>query len=180
MTADDERTDAPLDELLREGEEARAADAGAAVRGAEFQIIRFLCGGKPFAVPIENVVRTERVPPVTPVPRAPSWVRGIASLRGGVVCIIDLPALLEEGDGEASTREARSLLVLGEGRRDVAVLSDSLPDFERVSAGETFVPAERHGGIYARAIEREGTLVGVLDVPRLFARLEELLVRECG
>ncbi len=169
-----EAADSPVDDLL--GRAARERGEGGRARAAEeYQIIRFVVSERPFAVPIDAVERTERIPTITPVPRAPAFVRGVASLRGGIVCVVDLHRLLTGGEG-ATGQAPRSLLVLqdGGGRR-LAVLSSSLPDFERVRRDQTMRPPASDVDVYHGAIEREAELVGVLDPAKLFDHVEKLL-----
>jgi purine-binding chemotaxis protein CheW len=161
----------PLDELLDEAEAARI-QALRADLGDVFQIIRFTSGGKGFALPINCVERTEKIPPTTPVPQAPLFIQGIAALRGGVVCVLDLARLLGHGD---SADEWRSLLVIAAGGRRLGILSDTLPDFERIDAEELLgiPPGDRE--LYSGALERVTGLIGLLDPVKLLDHLEQQL-----
>ncbi len=161
----------PLDELLEAADAARA-DGGEASRPDDYQIIRFRTGGRDFAFEIDAVERTERVPLVTPVPRSPRYVRGVTTLRGSVVCIVDLRSFLSGEEG-TSTPDAKSLLVVTDGgERRLGLLSETLPDFQRVRGGETMPVPSTELDIYVGTIEREGQLVGVLDPAKLFDLLE--------
>jgi chemotaxis signal transduction protein len=61
---------------------------------------------------------------VYPLPMAPPWLRGLINLRGGLVPVFDLKALLDmEPRAEAPPR----LLVLGVGTRAVCLMIDQLP-----------------------------------------------------
>ncbi len=169
-----EAADSPVDDLLARAERERGG-GGRARAAQEYQIIRFVVNERPFAVPIDAVERTERIPTITPVPRAPAFVRGVASLRGGIVCVVDLQRLLTGGD--APTGQApRSLLVLQDdaGRR-LAVLSSSLPDFERVRRDQTMRAPAADVDVYHGAVERDTELVGILDPSKLFDHVEKLL-----
>ena len=136
-------------------------------------MIRFTSGGREFSLPIGCVERTERIPPTTPMPRAPDYVRGIASLRGGVVCVLDLAAMLGQSK---HNDEWKSLLVVSVGTRRLGILSDTLPDFERVEAEELLGVPSTDLELYSGAVERDGNLVGLLDPRKLFDHLEERLI----
>jgi purine-binding chemotaxis protein CheW len=161
----------PLEALLEDAEAARV-EAGALLSetGEAAQVIRFLCGGRSFALPIEWVERTERIPPITSVPRAPAFVRGLASLRGGVVCLVDLVRLLDLDP--RGVERPNSLLLLGQPGRRVGVLSDSLPDFERIEPDELLRVTRSDVEVYRAALERESGLVGLLDPERVLALIE--------
>lgn len=167
------QAETPVDDLLGRAERERGSGGGARA-AEEYQIIRFVVSDRPFAVPIDSVERTERIPTITPVPRAPAFVRGVASLRGGIVCVVDLQRLLTGADAPAG-QAPRSLLVLQDGGRRLAVLSSSLPDFERVRRDQTMRAPAGDVDVYHGAIERDTELVGVLDPAKLFDHVEKLL-----
>jgi purine-binding chemotaxis protein CheW len=63
----------------------RTADAGKRV-----EYLGFGLAGETYAVPVEQVSAILKPPPITEVPRGPHTVRGIISVRGRLVTIIDL------------------------------------------------------------------------------------------
>jgi len=148
-------------------------------------VIRFRSGGKELAVVIDAVERTEQIPLLTGVPLAPSFVRGVASLRGGVVCVVDLRPLLEPGSQAAAAGDEKSLLVIHDGVRRIGVLCDDLPDFQRVGRGETLNLPQDELEVYQgalrvrrRSARDDGTppeLVGIIDPSRLFDLVERRL-----
>ena len=62
-----------------------------------------------YAVREVFVTELERVPKITPVPRVPSWVRGVTSLRGDILSVIDMRMFL--GLEPSSSHSARMLVV---------------------------------------------------------------------
>ena len=154
------------------------------LREQSYQVIRFRSGGKELAVVIDAVERTEQIPLLTGVPLAPSFVRGVASLRGGVVCVVDLRPLLEPGSEAAAGGDEKSLLVIHDGVRRIGVLCDDLPDFQRVGRGETLDLPQDELEVYSGALRVHRAkpvvgappeLVGILDPPRLFDLVERRL-----
>ncbi|MCA8924086.1 MAG: chemotaxis protein CheW [Planctomycetes bacterium] len=161
------------DELLETAKVSRVAARQAELGGGEqTQIIVFTVGGREYAVPIDGVERTERPSTVTPVPRSPEFVRGVASLRGAVLCVIDLGNLLT---GEPSEADPRSFLVLTDGARRLAVQSEDLPDFVRIDKGHRMPPPASNSEVYSGAVERDFEIVGVIDPERLFDLVEQRL-----
>lgn len=112
---------------------------------------------------------------LTVVPLSPSFVCGVANLRGSVVCVIDLPALLDPSAPARGLEEAKSLLVLRSGERRVGILSAVLPDFRRVERGDAILPPRGERDIYSGVLEREGALVGLIDPAKLFELVEQRL-----
>lgn len=70
-------------------EAARGRDpASAAVRAQ--RLLRFDLAGTPYAVPVDRVREIVRMRALTPIPRAPAAVRGVISLRGQILQVVDL------------------------------------------------------------------------------------------
>jgi purine-binding chemotaxis protein CheW len=163
-----------LDDLFAEAELARAQESWQVLSRLEYQVIRFRSGGQELAVAIEAVERTERVPMLTTVPLSPPFVRGVASLRGGVVCVLDLQPLLGQGTSLAAY-EAKSLLVIRNSERRVGILCDNLPDFQRVARGATLPTPGGDVEVFQAALRNGEELVGVLDPEKLFELVEHSL-----
>jgi chemotaxis signal transduction protein len=125
-------------------------------------------------VPIDAVERTERPTAVTPVPRAPDWVRGVTSLRGDVITVVELNQLLAR-EGVQRLEDVRSMLVLSHDGRRLAIQSTSLPDFVRVTAAQMMSLPPAEIDVYAGGIERDGSLIGLLELPKLFEFIERRL-----
>lgn len=142
---------------------------------AESQVIVFRQGGRELALPIEVVERTERMPAVTPVPRCPPFLRGVASLRGGVVAVVDLDLLIGSG---LSSAPARSLMVLVRDGRRLGLMSEALPDFVRVRASQRMPAPPSQPELYACVIERHFEPVGIIDPQKLFELVERRLASE--
>lgn len=56
--------------------------------------VRVLSGGEHYALPVEAVREIAKLGAITPVPGAPAEVLGVWNLRGDVMGVIDLAALL--------------------------------------------------------------------------------------
>ena len=66
--------------------------AGAVVDGAPLILLRL--AGSAYALPAAVVREIVRLPAVTRVPGLPSFVAGLANVRGRVLCVLDLRPLL--------------------------------------------------------------------------------------
>lgn len=56
----------------------------------EEQLVTFGLGSEEFGVDIMLVQEIIRIPPITRVPKAPSFVEGVINLRGNVITVISL------------------------------------------------------------------------------------------
>lgn len=57
---------------------------------AEEQLVTFSLGSEEFGVDIMCVQEIIRIPPITRVPKAPSYVEGVINLRGNVIPVVSL------------------------------------------------------------------------------------------
>jgi chemotaxis signal transduction protein len=125
--------------------------------------VRVQVGSEVYAMPVEHVLEVAEIGDVTPMPGAPTEVLGLRTLRGQIVPVIDLGSVFGVG-GSSPPRKlvitessgSRAGFAIDE-VRDVGVLSDSFEETE--------------SDLLLGAALVEGDLVGVVDVPRLFARL---------
>lgn len=94
---------------------ARTAPEARTVR----KYLGFVLHGRRFAVPMTGIAEIGLVPPVTILPGAPQWLRGVANLRGDIVSVVDLQVFL---GGEPTPSDAfhNRLLVAQSVRRDLA------------------------------------------------------------
>lgn len=114
-----ELKDRPFELLLELERLARAASAardGAAAAADEWSGIGFRIGNEHFVTGRGDVREVLPVPdPVTRVPGAKFWLRGIANVRGQLLTVVDLKAFL----GGGSTSSDRRSRVLVAASRDV-------------------------------------------------------------
>jgi purine-binding chemotaxis protein CheW len=103
--------------LLRRG---RSAD-----RGNSREMLAFRLGEMAYAIDIARVQSIVKIPPLTPVPRAPVGVMGIVGVRGRVLTVIDIRERLKAQVTEPS-RTSRLLVVPVEGQDLVGVYVDEV------------------------------------------------------
>ena len=103
------------------------------------QLLCFELAGSPYAVPVERVREIVRMRPVTPVPRTPDEVRGVISLRGEMIELIDLRRRLGLGSIESS-RRTRIIVTKTSDDEVVGLLVDAVREVFRVTA-EAIQPA---------------------------------------
>jgi len=96
------------------------------------QLLCFELAGSPYAVPVERVREIVRMRPVTPVPRTPREVRGVISLRGEMIELIDLRLRLGLGEVEPS-RQTRIIVIKTKDDEVVGVLVDAVREVLRIS-----------------------------------------------
>jgi len=94
--------------------------------GARRELISFRVGDQEFCVDIMSVREIRGWTPATPLPRTPSYVKGVINLRGAVLPIIDLGARLGIATGEPTARHVIMVVKIGE--RTMGLLVDAVSD----------------------------------------------------
>jgi purine-binding chemotaxis protein CheW len=132
------------------------------------RFLTFRSDGRLYALPAMLVSEVLRLPSIARVPQAPRSLMGLANLRGSVLPVASVRALL--GGDEAAATHASRLIVLN-GTSNVALAVDEVASLVRVShekvkmaeADVASEPGERLRG----AFENNADVVKILDVPEL-------------
>ena len=77
-----------------------------------------------YVTPLDHVSEVLPCPPLTPVPRTRTWVKGIASVRGNLLTVVDLPGYF--GKPPVRLDDKKRLLVLSRRGLNTAVLVDEV------------------------------------------------------
>jgi len=127
------------------GERRFLARRGGKARGPRVEYLAFRLGSDTYAVSIGEVREILKLPPVTEVPRAPSEVIGVVSVRGLLVTVIDLRQRLRIAAGDL-TRKGRILLVNGAENEIIGLYVDEVLQVYRLAEGEIEVAGSVLGG----------------------------------
>lgn len=134
----------------------------------------FALAGSRFAVDVRSAREVAVFDEITPIPRAPRQLIGVANLRGAVLPIVDIRRLL--GLPEARPPRSVRTLVLRHDSLVVAVVVDAvlgLEPFDDVMAPDDRLAARARGPRQFAAgwLAWAGEKLVLLDVPRLLAAL---------
>ena len=147
-------------------EAARRREAGGDLADLQ-QFLTFTLDSAPYAIPVERVREIVRIRPITPVPRLPVDVRGVISLRGEIVQVVDLRHRLGLETVEA-TRKTRIVIVHGAGGRVAGVLVDSVQEVYSVPEA-SLSPATGEAEVVESLCMRGEEFVSVVDLDRVLA-----------
>ncbi|HYK82911.1 MAG TPA: chemotaxis protein CheW [Gemmatimonadales bacterium] len=127
--------------------------------------------GKAYGLPLARVLEVGDLGDVLEVPRRLPALRGLTPLRGHLVPLVHLGALLGERAAPPTRGQAAVLVELGagEGRRHVAFEVDDADDVVR----EPALPVPRGESLpwAAGVARRRGALVPILDLEALGDRI---------
>jgi purine-binding chemotaxis protein CheW len=133
-------------------------------------------GHETFGIPVESLREIVRVPPIARLPHLPTWVAGIAQLRGELLCVVHTALWFH-----LLTASTPELLAVMEGPEGpVGLLVDAVVGFREVYANEIaalFGRSIAAGGRPIRAVTND--LVALLDAERIL-RSERVIVDNAG
>jgi purine-binding chemotaxis protein CheW len=92
-------------------------------------VLMFRLGSERYGLPLLDVTEALPAPPVTPVPRSPAHLSGLASVRGEIRTVVDLTRLLGL---PPPTEPPRSLVMLRCEDRELGLLVDGVDGVEAV------------------------------------------------
>jgi purine-binding chemotaxis protein CheW len=117
--------------------------------------VRFRVAEEAYAVSVLNVLEVASLGEVTPVPGAPREILGVRNLRGKILPVIDLAALL----GTRRTDLPVRLLVTESEGRQAGLAIDEVTE-----VGELAEQAEAESALLAGTMLDDGDLIGVLNM----------------
>ncbi len=135
--------------------------------GGGFLLVR--AGNRRVGLELAHVVEVIQVGPVHPIPSREPAVRGVADVRGRMIAVVNLGALLEAGVCPARVGDL-VVVVTVEGRRVCLEIDDA-----EIVVHEPALPVPQGSALpWAIGVARhpEG-LVPLLDLPALSARFME-------
>lgn len=151
-----------------EAQTARDAHAAA----ARMELLLFSLGGaEVFGISVFKVREVTLTPRITRTPHMPAAVRGVISLRGAVIPVIDLAAFLGAGAGDDESRS--TLMVTELCGRVQGFLVESVDRITRVEWDQVRTPDPAltgNDGLVSAIIRLpDGRLVSILDLEQILA-----------
>jgi purine-binding chemotaxis protein CheW len=164
MSAEAEILESPFEEVARRA--AQHADAGPE-SSTERELLVLWLDDDPYALPVERVREIVRLRPITPVPRVPAAVRGVLSLRGEIVQVIDLRLRLGLPNSGDENPRRRIVVLHGEDGQMTGLLVDRVSEVLRLRDEDLRPPTGRDAGTVAALAPQGDRFVSVFDVDRV-------------
>lgn len=146
------------------------------IDNAQRALISFELGAQTFCVDIMCVREIRGWTHVTPLPQAQPFVRGIMSLRGAIIPVLDLGARLNLRAVEESARAV--IIVVRIEQSLVGLLVDAVSDIVEVTGAEIQSPpdmaCDRATSVISGLIQREGRMYSEIALARLAPNAAEL------
>jgi purine-binding chemotaxis protein CheW len=115
------------------------SNANANEGGLAGRYLTFGLGADSYGVPVLNVREIIRLCPITPVPRMPSYVKGVINLRGTVIAVLDLRAKFEMPTVAGGDRTCIIVLQFSSANGDSTLMGaivDAVEEVVHIGAGE--------------------------------------------
>jgi purine-binding chemotaxis protein CheW len=142
-----------------------------AVEASE-HLATFFLSNEEYGIDVRLVQEIIRVSEITPVPRAPGFIKGVISLRGRIIPVVDLKRKLNLGEVDVKGRAAR-IAVVKVRERLIGLLVDGASQVLRIPltriepAPEEVVEIDAN---YIRGVAKlEERLIILMDLPKILA-----------
>jgi len=156
------------DQILaqRTAKYARPAEESAPADQAALSALVWVRGGERYALPVAHVLRGDAPARVTPLPGVPPYYRGVITLRGRILSVLDLPRLW----GLPVDRDppAPRLIVIQAARLTLALLADDILEIAHFPLSAIVPPVTAGIGLaHVQGLSPDGTVI--IDVASLAA-----------
>ena len=146
----------------------------------QIEFLSFGLGDGVYAVPLRQVREIVGLPPITPLPNTPSFLRGVISLRGAIIPVVDLREQLELPVAPY-TKFTVAIIVEAVGAVvglivDSALDVVSLDERQREALPPNFAPHVRAEFLAGLAQSGKQTLI-LLDVERILTNEQRGILR---
>ncbi len=132
--------------------------------------LTFSLGDEEYGIEIRYVTEIIGLQPVTAIPEAPEYVRGIVNLRGKIIPVIDMRLKLKKPAIAYTDRTC--IVVLDTGRQSAGIIVDRVSEVISIDDEQVVPPPDIRSGIQNRYIKgigkANGTVKLLLDCQELF------------
>jgi purine-binding chemotaxis protein CheW len=122
--------------------------APGAATGPAHQYLTFTLGSEEYGVEILQIQEIKGYSPLTPLPTAPAFVKGVLNLRGTIVPILDLRAKF--GLPAAEATPVTVIVVVQVQGKTMGFLVDAVSDVLTVAGGQIQPAPDCHGQLDTR------------------------------
>ena len=130
------------------------------------QLLTFELDGAAYAIPVDRVREVVRMRPVTPIPRVSKNVRGVISLRGEIIQVVDLRRRLSLEPIEP-TRRTRIIVAHHSDGQLAAMLVDDVREVMRVAADTIRPVTASDSGAIEALCARGDEFVSIIELDRV-------------
>jgi len=132
-----------------------------------FKIVAFTLGEEEYGMDIAYVQSIERISPMTRIPNAPQYVKGVINLRGSVMPIIDLQNML--GTGETQYTEETRVIITKHDEIELGFIVDRTNDVLDVNPVEIEMTNSNNldHDLFSGVVKHNGRLIILIKLTNL-------------
>jgi purine-binding chemotaxis protein CheW len=142
------------------------------------QIAVFQVGEQAYGLDIMRIKEIINLVPITPVPRAPTTMEGVVSLRGQVLPVVDLRKLFDRPT--EPVRSSHKIIIARFPDGIVGLVVDGVREVVRIQADEIrpapTLPGREAAPFFQGVCRVEDELVMILDLERVFSSEERVSI----
>ncbi len=148
--------------------------------------VTFRLDDEVFALGVSQVQEVLDMSPITKVPRAPDFMRGVTNVRGSVIPVVDLRLKLGFCAAEATVNTRIIIIKTAIGGRMtlLGAIADSVNDVVQLAPGQIEAPpslGSRWKSEFITGIgKKDGQFIILLDIIRVFSSDDLLVVKGAG
>lgn len=136
------------------------------------QLIVFRTGDEEFCVPIDEVLEIIKVGDITPIPDAPTFMKGIINVRGDIVAIIDLKSRFYlQAAGYAKSKH---IIITKQENVLFGLMVDEVLEVLRVKKTDVntapSIILKMYEGYVNEIVVHEDRLIILLDLPKILSQ----------
>ncbi len=133
--------------------------------GSSLRVVTFFLNGDEYAFEVVGAVEVVKPREVTEVPQVPEFIKGILSVRGEMVPIMNLKARLGMSSNENDYMMKR-ILIAGVEERKAGFMVDGMGAVKEFSPAELKRPKQKDGFLMG-TVSSKGETIQILDIERL-------------
>lgn len=142
-------------------------------------LIVFPVGEEEYAIVIDDIKEVVPTPPIAIIPQVPSYVKGVANVRGNVLAVIDLVKMFAKpGDVDETVTHDKFVLVIKNEELQFAISSNTVPNTMIVSKAEVDPPSNiisnssKVSSHVKGIIKKDKRMIVWIDIIELISNLE--------
>lgn len=141
------------------------------------QLIVFRLGDEEFGLMIDQIKEVVITPPITKVPLSPSYIKGVANIRGNIIAIIDMEERFGfKKDEEGSRDKSNFTLVVESEDLKMGILSREVPNTlavptESIEQSPNIISEQSSEKNYIKGIVKiNNRLIILVDIYKIIAK----------
>jgi purine-binding chemotaxis protein CheW len=143
------------------------------------QVVVFKLAGEEYGLPIGQIKEVVITPAITRMPRTPSYVRGVANIRGTVIAMIDLEEKFAIKTAEWTAATGSYTLVIESADMKMGILVSDVPNTLSVSMDniEQRFSSEEEGTYLTGIIKLEKRLIIMIDIFKVINQNDAVVLK---